>query len=47
MNLNNPLLLSKGTIMVSHGLPAKNVGKREIAHDELFLLFQQLFNPSK
>ena len=32
--------------MISHGLPDEIVGKSEIAHDEQFLLFQQLFNPA-
>ena len=34
VNLNNPLLLSESTIMISHGLPDKIVGKSKIAHDE-------------
>ena len=34
ISLNNPLLLSESTIMISHGLPDKIVGKNEIAHDE-------------
>ena len=34
INLNNPLLLSESTIMISHGLPNKIVGKSKIAHDE-------------
>ena len=33
MNLNNPLLFSKSTIMISHGMPDKLVGKGKIAHD--------------
>ena len=34
INLNNHLLLSENTIMISHGLPDKIVRKSEIAHDE-------------
>ena len=45
MNLNNPLLLSKSTVMISHGMPDKLVGKGKIVHDKKFLLFQQFFKP--
>ena len=44
MNLNDPLILSKRTVMISHGMPDKLVGKDKIAHDKQFLFFQQLFN---
>ena len=34
INLNNPLLLSKSTVMILHGMPDKLVGKGKIAHDK-------------
>ena len=45
MNLNDPLLLSKSTVMISHGMPDKLVGKDKTANEKQFLFFQQLFNP--
>ena len=32
MNLNNPVLLSKSTVIISHAMPDKLVGKGKIAH---------------
>ena len=34
MNLNNPLLLSKSTVMILHGMPDKLKGKDKIEHDK-------------
>ena len=34
MDLNNPLLLSKSTVMISRGMPDDLVGTGKIAHDK-------------
>ena len=45
MNLNNPLLLSKSTVMISHGIPDKCAGKGKIAHDTVIFPFPTTFQP--